>query len=202
MIDFIHHLDESITLFINEFHSGISDAVMQMFSDRWAWVPFYIFVAYMLFRRLGWKKAVIVIISAALTVTACDQISGIIKNSIDRLRPCYDQGMLSQGLHILERRGGHFGFFSSHAANAFGFAICTVIGFRNDREHTYNAYRTWVIVWAAMISLSRVFVGKHYFGDILVGAVLGALIGYCIGAITRYVIRRYVDKAVATKVQA
>lgn len=193
MIDFLHQLDQSITLFINEFHIGFSDSIMQMFSDRWAWTPMYIFIVYMLFRRLGWKKAVIVILSTVLTVTLCDQIAGLVKNSVDRLRPCYDEKMIQNGLHILESKGGHFGFFSGHAANAFGFAVCTIIGFRNDHKHTYNAYRTWAFVWAAMIGISRIFVGKHYFGDVIVGAMIGATIGYGIGAMTRYCIRRFIE---------
>ena len=197
MIDFLHQLDQSTTLFINEFHIGFSDSIMQMFSNRWAWTPMYIFIVYMLFRRLGWKKAVIIILSTVLTVTLCDQIAGIVKNSVDRLRPCYDEKMLQHGLHILEAKGGHFGFFSGHSANAFGFAVCTIIGFRNDHKHTCNAYRTWVLVWAAMIGISRVFVGKHYLGDVLVGAAIGAAIGYCVGALTRYCIKRFLERQAA-----
>jgi len=198
MIDFLHHVDQSITLFINEFHIGFSDSIMQMFSNRWAWTPLYVFIVYMLFRRLGWKKATIVILSIVLTVTLCDQIAGLVKNSVDRLRPCYDEKMLEHGLHILEARGGHFGFFSGHSANAFGFAACTIIGFRNDHKHTYKAYRTWILVLAAMIGISRIFVGKHYFGDVIAGAMIGATIGYGIGVFTRYCIRRFVDPSKAS----
>lgn len=195
MLDSFQNADQAITLFINSFHSQISDNIMQMFSNKYVWIPVYLFVVYMMFRRLGWKKGLAVVLSVVLAIVICDQFSGLVKNYVDRLRPNYNSEMIRGQLHLLEVRTGYFGFFSGHATNAFCFAVCTIIGFRNDEKHTYNAYRTWVLIWAAFVSLSRVFVGKHYFGDILVGAGVGVLIGYCAGALCRHLIAKYVTEA-------
>lgn len=197
VIDAIHHADQEITLLINSWSTPWTDGFWMMMSDKYFWVPAYIICIFFLFRRLGWKKALIVIASAALCFLLCDQISGAVKHSVSRLRPCYSFNMLNDGLNVLEKRGGFYGFFSAHAANAFSLATCLIIGFRNDNSHTYNAFCKWALVWATLVSVSRIFVGKHYLGDIAVGTLTGILIGYAVGMTTRHLIRRYVDKVPA-----
>ena len=93
--------------------------------------------------------------------------------------------MITRGLHVLEARGGYYGFFSGHAANAFGFAAASGISLEMDKNHRYDAYQWFIFVWAALVGLSRIFVGKHYFGDVLVGAVVGFAIGYAVASLFR-----------------
>jgi undecaprenyl-diphosphatase len=190
MIDALHTLDQHITLAINQFHSEWWDAFWQFMSDIQVWFPLYIIVIIMLFVHLGWKKALIVTLSFALTIFVTDQIANLIKDSVTRLRPCYDYNMLSGGLHILEKRSGYFGFFSGHSANAFGFAAVSLIGLRNDRRQRFIGYGAMIYVWATLIALSRVFVGKHYFGDILVGALIGSAIGVIFALAARYFVNK------------
>ena len=111
-----------------------------------------------------------------------------------RLRPCYSSRMIFGGLHVLETRGNFYGFFSAHAANAFGFALCSSILFRYDKTHTYRAYITWILIWATLLSISRIFVGKHYLGDIIVGAVIGCSYGTIIAMAARWFFARFIDK--------
>ena len=86
--------------------------------------------------------------------------------------------MLDNGLNILDGYGGRYGFFSAHAANAFGFAISSLLIFKNDTRWTYRPYAWGIMIWAALVSLSRVFVGRHFLGDVLVGIAVGLLVGY------------------------
>lgn len=197
-IDFLHHLDQNCTLFINRMSWWWSDGFWMMMSDKTVWAPMYVIVCYFLFRRLGWKKALIVLASVGVSFALCDQFSNLVKNAVLRLRPSYSSWMLRHGITILEKRGSFYGFFSAHAANAFAIAVCLIIGFRNDHKHTYNAFYRWAMWWAVLVSASRIFVGKHYFGDVLVGAVVGIVIGYFVGMLTRYLIQKYVDKVPVT----
>ena len=137
----------------------------------------------------------IVLASAAIAFALCDQFSNIVKHAVSRLRPNYSFRMLDGGLNVLEKRGGFYGFFSAHAANAFSLAVCLVIGFRNDSTHTYNWFCRCALVWASLVSISRIFVGKHYLGDVLVGAIIGIAIGCLAGAAARYCISRTVPIA-------
>lgn len=186
----IHQLDQQVTLFLNSMHCCISDPVMQFFSNIPVWIPLYVAVVVFLFIRLGWKKALVVTVSLALTFGLCDQFSNLIKDTVGRLRPCHDAWMIDGGLRMLEGKGGLFGFFSAHAANAFGFAICSLRGFRNDSRLRYRGYAWGIFIWAALVSISRISVGKHYLGDVIIGTVVGLAFGFAMSAAASYIIRK------------
>ncbi len=198
LIGFLHRIDQDATLFLNSLSTPMTDQLWVLMSDKTVWIPAYALCAWFLFRRLGWKKASIVLISIGLAFGLCDQFSNLVKHSVDRLRPSYSARMLLGGLNLLEGRGGFFGFFSAHAANAFALAMCLIIGFRNDRTHTYNAFYKLALTWAALVAASRIFVGKHYLGDVIVGTIIGLTIGYFAGMLARYVIQTRIDKVPVT----
>ena len=170
--------DKAATLYVNSLHTPWSDAVWVFFSNKWVWVALYALVLYFLFRRLGWKKALVAVAAIALTIVCCDQGANLFKNWICRLRPSHDAWMLSNGLYLPGDAGGLYGFFSGHAANSFGFAAASLGIFRSDARHSYKAYGWAIFIWAFLVSLSRIFLGRHFFGDILVGAAAGMLIGW------------------------
>jgi len=186
-----HHIDQDVTLAINALHCPATDAVWQLFSDKEVWFALYAVVLVFLYIRLGWKRATIVVLTCILTVVCCDQLSNFTKDYFARLRPCWDQNMVQGGLHILEDKGNLYGFFSAHAANAMGFAACSYWGFRNDRTRRYRAYGWGIFIWAVLVGMSRVFVGKHFFGDVMVGFAVGLLAGWALARLGRLVIDRF-----------
>lgn len=191
----LHEIDQQATLFLNGLHCGVTDSIMVFFSKVPVWIPMYVLVAVFLFFRLGWKKATVAVLSIALTFLLCDQIANLFKDGIARLRPCHNGFMLDHGLRILEGKGGMYGFFSGHASNAFGFAVSSSMAFRNDKRLKYRGWSAWVFFWAAMVSISRIFVGKHYLGDVLTGIVFGTLIGLACGYAARLVMKKLPEPA-------
>lgn len=188
----IHEFDQRLTLEINSWDSAITDPVWQFFSDIPVWIPMYVLIIAGLFWRLGWKKGLIMTLAAAATFGFCDQFSNLIKDLVCRVRPLNDAYMLENGLNVLEDASRSFSFFSAHSANAFGLATSTLIGFRLDKRLRYNGYAAWMYFWAAMVALSRVFVGKHYLGDIIAGAFIGAAAGFIFASIARLIIKKYI----------
>lgn len=189
----VHQLDQQITLTINSWHSAISDPIWAFFSDKIVWIPMYVAIIALLIWKLGWKKGLIVVAAAALTFAFCDQFSNVVKHAVGRIRPLKDEFMLANGLHVLEKGGG-YSFFSAHAANAFGLACSTFAGFcaGYDKKPSWlKAYGTWMFFWAAMVSISRIFVGKHYLGDVIVGSIVGSIGGLIFGFIAYKVIKKY-----------
>ncbi len=186
----IHEFDQQITLALNSLHSGITDPVMMFFSSIPVWIPMYAIVAGLLFWRIGWKKALVAIASIALTFLLCDQIANLFKDGIARLRPCHDEFMVGAGLRILEGKGGLYGFFSGHASNSFGFAVSSSMAFRNDSRLKYRGYSVWIFFWAVMVSISRIFVGKHYIGDVVTGIIVGTLLGLACGFAARRIMKK------------
>ena len=190
----VHQFDQQVTLQINSWDSAFTDPIWEFFSDKYVWAPMYVAIIALLLWRLGWKKGLIAVAAALLTFGFCDQFSNVIKDAVGRLRPVNDEFMIASGLHVLERGGG-FSFFSAHAANSFGLAVSTFIGIKEDRRLRYRGYAGWMFFWASMVSISRVFVGKHYLGDVLVGIIVGAAAGYAFGALARWIMKKISAKA-------
>lgn len=186
----IHRLDQDITLWINGFHSEISDVVWTFFSNIPVWIPMYVLIIAFILRRLGWRKGGIVVLSAILTVTFCSLFSHYMKELTERLMPLLDTYMLENSLHVLET-GGKYTFFSAHSANAFGLATSTYWGLRMDNRK-YDHYAIFMYTWATLVAVSRIFVGKHYLGDVLVGICVGIVAGLLFAWIARELSKRVV----------
>ncbi len=186
----LEHADRVATLEINSWHSAVTDPIWSFFSNIPVWIPMYVIIVAFILQRLGWKKGLIVVAAAALTFGFCDQSSNMIKALTERLRPCNDPFMIQNGLHILES-GGVYGFFSAHAANAFGLATSTFIGLRLDRKLKYRGYAAWMYTWATLVAVSRIFVGKHFLGDVIVGTMVGLFAGWMFGTLAKITIKRF-----------
>lgn len=187
----IHRFDQNLTLKINSWNSSFSNPIWEFLSDIPVWIPMYVLIVAFIIWRLGWKKGLVVVAGALLTFAFCDQSSNFVKEAVARLRPLHDEYMIANGLHVLEK-GGRFGFFSAHSANAFGLATCTLIGLRIDKRLKYRGYAAWMYTWATLVAVSRIFVGKHYLGDCIVGSIIGALAGLAFASLAKWVINRYI----------
>lgn len=190
----IHKADQLITLEINSWDSPITDPIWQFFSDKLVWAPMYAAIIALLIWKLGWKRGLMVLAGALLTFGFCDQFSNLVKHAVERIRPLHDEFMVSNGLNILEKGGG-FSFFSAHSANSFGLAFSTFLGMKlclRDSGSTstpkwLKAYGIWMFFWAAMVAVSRIFVGKHYLGDVIVGIIVGSLAGIAFGWLASFI---------------
>ena len=188
----IHNIDQLLTLKINSWHSFITDPIWQFFSDKLVWAPMYAAIIALLIWKLGWKRGLMILAAALLTFGFCDQFSNLIKHAVGRIRPLNDEFMVAQGLHILERGGG-YSFFSAHSANSFGLACSTFFGMKRCLMAVpkwLKAYGWWMFFWAFMVAISRIFVGKHYLGDVIVGILVGSLTGYCFARLASFIIKK------------
>ena len=118
---------------------------------------------------------------------ASDQASvQLFKNVFERLRPCHNPDINTM-IHITGSCGAKYGFVSSHAANSFALAVFVGLLLR----HHYRYIMTGMLLWAALVSYSRIYVGVHYPGDILGGAILGGVIALFIYALMKYINHRF-----------
>ncbi len=178
-------IDRMATLALNGLHCPASDAFWSTITRTQLWFPMYALIAGLLFWRLGWKRGLVFVVALALMVLSADQLCNLVKGAVCRLRPCNDEFMVANGLHVL-KTGRSFSFFSAHAANSFGFAWASLLAFREDCRIKYKGYAAFIFAWAVIVSLSRVFVGMHFVGDILVGAIVGSAIGVFFGFLGKY----------------
>ncbi len=167
------HLDQQLFLILNSANSPFWDKVMHTISMVVVWFPLYLAILIYLGIRHK-RKFLIIIVFIIVAVTLSDQIALLIKNSVHRLRPCHEPSL--EGLvHLVNGRcGGLYGFVSSHAANAFNVALLSLM-FIKKKWYTIS-----IIIWAAIVGYSRIYLGVHYPGDVICGSILGALIGWTV----------------------
>lgn len=166
-------IDQQLFLWLNGLHADWLDSVMVAITAMWVWIPLYALLLYMVFKHYG-RRGWWILLAVALVILCSDQLSAhVFKPLFHRLRPCFNPEL--EGLVHLPKGlpGGRYGFVSSHAANTFAVAaFLTPVLAKQWR------WIGWVLYfWALLSSYSRIYVGVHYPGDILAGAVLGILIG-------------------------
>ena len=169
-------MDSRLFLLLNGWHTEWLDPIMVAITEMWPWIPLYLLLLYMVFRQYG-KKGWWILLGVALVILCSDQLSAhVCKPLFHRLRPCFNPSL--EGLVHLPKGlpGGKFGFVSSHAANTFAVATFLTAVLRKRWR-----WVGWMLfAWAFIASYSRIYIGVHYPGDILAGALLGILIGWVI----------------------
>lgn len=174
MLDKLLELDRELLLYLNSFHAAWLDPVMLWVTKTLFWLPLYLFLLYLVIKDYK-KNSWIVLIGITLSILLADQItSGFMKPFFERLRPSREPSL--QGMvHLVNGyKGGRYGFASSHAANTFATALFFWLLFKEQ-------YRwMWVLfVWALVMTYTRIYLGVHYPGDILVGMLVGLASGWC-----------------------
>lgn len=174
MLDFLIDLDTQILLFFNGLHSTFFDYFMMAFTGKFIWVPMYATIVYILFRRYSWKVALCYTIAITTAIACADQIGAtIIRPAVERLRPTNINNPINTLIHIVDGyRGGRYGFPSCHAANSFALATFLSLLFAKRR------FTTFIFTWAILTAYSRLYLGVHYPGDLLVGGVIGVFSGW------------------------
>lgn len=179
-------IDARLLLIVNGAHSPFFDSVMWCISGRWIWVPFYAVLAYLLFRRMSWKRASICLVTIGLIILAADQTCAtLIRPEIGRLRPANLNNPLSSFVHVVNGyRGGRYGFPSCHAANTFALSVFMSLVIR------HKWFTVMMFSWAFVVSYSRMYLGVHYFGDLFCGATIGSLFAVLFYYLQNYLFKR------------
>ncbi len=181
--------DAGISLWINGFHCAYADNLMEMFSGVYIWVPFYLALAVFVFRNFPWKVALTFLLLSLLLLVMDDQISSsVIRPAVGRLRPSNLANPISSFIHVSDGyRGWSYGFAYAHAANCWGMVFFV---FHVFRRGTLTAT---MIIWATIVCYSRMYLGVHYFGDVLAGMLLGAFNSTIVYFLFRYSVRHMSD---------
>lgn len=185
MLEKLIALDTKLFLFLNGLHSPFWDDIMCFLSGKTEWVPLYIIIIGYIVYKFRWRS-LLVFVAVTLVITLADQISvKAFKDVFMRLRPSHSPE-IQHLVHIVnDYRGGQYGFVSSHAANTFGLATFLALLIRA------RFFTVFIFTWASLVSYSRIYLGVHYPGDIICGAILGA---GC--AITVFILYRWGDRKI------
>lgn len=205
MFDRIQDMDRELFLFLNSQNTHSLDYLMILFSARLPWLPLYLAIIFSLFwkcsfdmsregffnkiviekrdRKAGWIMLAAILATFFLT----DFLSNQIKYMVDRLRPGWDPCTYHLA-RVIENNKFSFSFVSSHASNVFGLAVLTSWFFR------VRWYKILIFSWALIVCYSRVYVGRHFPGDVIFGAMFGTLLAMVSIMVVKYLLKRINSK--------
>ncbi len=182
MISFFEQIiefDKQLLLLGNSFHTPFWDNFVLIFSGKIVWIPAVLAILYAIVRTQR-RDAIWTILFLAIAIVLADQISSsVIKPLVCRWRPTHEPTLEGLVTVVHGYAGGRYGFVSSHAANACAVALFTSLIFRR------KLYTITIWLWAVATMYSRVYLGVHYPGDIICGAVVGLLSAWVAYALMR-----------------
>lgn len=188
MIDFLNEIDQNLFLALHHLvRSESIDHFAWLVSERWVWVPMYTVLLWWLLRSFGWQRCLVLIPAIALATLCADQIcSSYIRPLVERLRPAHPENPIVHMVSVVyDYRGGMFGFPSCHASNTVMLATFIRLLSRS------RWLSLWLFAWVALNCFSRIYLGVHYPGDLLFGALIGALCASLWYAVSRYFLRKF-----------
>ncbi|MDL5049464.1 phosphatase PAP2 family protein [Oscillatoria amoena NRMC-F 0135] len=184
MLEALLETDKQLLLWLNSHHAPWLDPVMLVLTKTIAWLPLYLLLLFLVFKehqKNSWR--VLLVIGVTLLLTD-HTTSSLMKPYFERLRPSREPELAGL-LHLVNGyKGGLYGFASSHAANSFGLAMLFWLMFSKSKP--------WIgllFIWALFNSYTRIYLGVHYPGDIIVGA----LVGLCCAFLTFLLYKRFLD---------
>ena len=163
MLDFLNTIEINLLIWIqNQLSNGVFNILMPLITNEKNWlIPILILIFKLGFQsgKKGKLSLIILIISLALTDAICAQI---LKPFFERIRPSH---LNIEGFKLLVSKGGKWSMPSNHAANIFSLAAIL--------SYFYHKFTPFLYVLAFSIAFSRVYVGVHFVGDVVVGAIVG-----------------------------
>lgn len=172
MLSELNQLDTRLFLLINGWHGAWADQLMMAVSGKWMWLPLYAYLLWRLYNASG-KQFYWTLLAIALMIASSDQLCNFFKETTMRLRPSQEPALASMVHLVNGYSGGMYGFFSAHAANTFA-----VVAFALEMLSGRPKFLRWALpVFGLLVGYSRIYLGVHYPGDVLVGMVAGASIG-------------------------
>ncbi len=175
MVEKILVYERDLFFMLNGSDSPFLDRFMWLYSGKAVWLPLAAFILIVLLYKKKWQESILILLAIVLVVTFCDQFaSHVCKPIFTRFRPTHHPDFMDQVKTVFDYRGGKYGFISSHAANAFGFATFMSLLFR------YWLFTWTIFLWAALTAYTRVYLGVHFISDIVPGAIAGVFFGWLV----------------------
>ncbi|WP_278586988.1 phosphatase PAP2 family protein [Segatella oris] len=168
LLSMLKAMDTMVFLTVNSHHNAYFDSVMWLVSGKLIWVPMYVSLFFVLLKNYSYKVVFAILLAIGVVILFTDSFTAqVIRPWVCRLRPSNLDNPMSSMVHVVDGyRGGAYGFPSNHASNTWGLAFFITFLFRRYKLTFF------FFLWALLVCYSRMYLGVHYFGDLLIGGLL------------------------------
>jgi undecaprenyl-diphosphatase len=171
MLEYLINLDKKLFIFLNNLGSNPFDEIWLILTNQINWLPFFLILLFILYKKLGEKKLGIAILTLAGLVTFTNEITDIIKFSVQRIRPCNEDTLV--GLIRVVKDSDTFSYFSGHASNSTAAMMFVFLILRKHYKYSYL-----IFLYPVIFAYSRIYLGLHFPLDIISGYVFGGCTGF------------------------
>lgn len=184
MLEKLLQLDRQLLISLNNLGSERFDFLWLLITKQAYWIPFFLTIAFFLYKKIGLKNLGIVVLLIALLLSVGNETVEFFKHTFQRLRPCNDPAVM----HLIRivKPSSSFSFFSGHAANS---ASTMVMLFLILRKH--YKYSFLILLYPLIFAYSRIYLGVHFPSDILTGYLFGTFLGIIFYKFYVYVYKKY-----------
>lgn len=169
-MDQITEWDKELFLYLNGLNTGNWDTFWLLVTHIENWIPLYVIFFVLFWKTLSRKRALLATLFTFILTGCTLGITTIVKNSVTRLRPSNAPEL--DGLVRVLQDSPDFSFFSGHSAVSFAITVFIVLVLKSHTKWIWLLF-----IWPLLFAISRIFVGVHYPGDLLIGAIVGTLLG-------------------------
>ena len=179
MLDKILTLDKELLIFLNGLGSSTLDTFWMVITKQSNWTPFFLILLYLIFKKVGVKQTLYLLVFIIVLITISDQFTNLVKETFQRLRPCSDPNINS--LIRVVKPSETFSFFSGHASNSM--AVSSFLYFILKDKFKYFGL---LFLWPLIFAYSRIYLGLHYPTDIICGYIHGFILGFLFYKLFRF----------------
>jgi undecaprenyl-diphosphatase len=185
MLDFLLNLDRTVFLYLNNLGSEQWDGLWLLITRQLNWIPVFLIFFYLIFKHYGWRHALLIILMVSLLILITDQTTNqLFKYRFERLRPGSDPAL--EGLMRAVKTSHTFSFISGHASNSMAACLFLYTILKSRVK-----YIKIMFLWPLIFAYSRIYLGLHYPGDILVGYIWGILTALLVLQLYKFLREKY-----------
>ncbi|MCK5401250.1 MAG: phosphatase PAP2 family protein [Flavobacteriaceae bacterium] len=188
MLEQLLQYDKELFLFLNNLGSTTWDNFWLIVTNKLTFIPMYAVLLYLMYKQLGVKTLLLLILVIAVMITFTDQVTNLFKHGFERLRPCREDGV-KEFMRFIAPRCGRYGFFSGHSANTMAVAVFAGL----ILKPYYKKLIFLLLFWSALVAYSRIYVGVHYPLDIICGMLFGSISGFGFYKLQKYLRLRFIS---------
>jgi len=188
MLEQLLQYDKELFLYLNNLGTKTWDGFWLLYTHKFNWIPFYLFLLILLYKHLGKQKMIVLVLVVTAMIVFTDQVTNAFKYGFERFRPCHEAALQPIMRIVKEGCGGRFGFFSGHSSNSMAVAVFLGLLLRTK----YKYLIIMLLFWSFLMAYSRVYLGVHYPSDIICGMAFGALSGFGFYKLNNYLAQRFI----------